>query len=263
MSTYNNHGRLNILDVHRKLNQKQEKKSVCYEKVLQICQKRIVALAERDKTCCMYEFPEYVVGYPLFDLNACMEYCKTSLIASGFWVEYYFPNKFYISWDFAEIKQKKQDAKKQIPLSALSSLTMKPSVEPPTYTKTLQPQQPQQQAHRQQLQPSTPSVVSQPTMPTHSPYIPTSLQNKITNPLPTQPLKYNPFDVYVTPEENKTNVTNNTFFPKNPLSTNAKQLQPNIPNDNVKTMMNLLTSSIGSQKNIFDYKPSGKLALNI
>ena len=91
MTTYNNHNRLNILDVHRKINQKQEKKNICYEKVLDICQKRIVALADRTQTCCVFVFPEYVVGFPLFDLNACMEYCKQSLIASGFWVEYYFP----------------------------------------------------------------------------------------------------------------------------------------------------------------------------
>ena len=46
------------------------------------------------------------------------------MVASGFCVDYYFPNKFYISWDFEEIKQKKNEVKKQIPLSTLSTLSI-------------------------------------------------------------------------------------------------------------------------------------------
>ena len=294
MSSFNMHGRLNILDLHRKINQKQEKKSVCYEKVLDICQKRIVTLAEREKTCCVFEFPEYIPGYPLFDLNTCMEYCKRSLIASGFWVDYYFPNKFYITWDFQEIKEKKNEAKKQIPLSVLSSLAVVPSQgqsNQQTHNKKhvqTQRQTNAQQVDQQQLtsqlnnnsniQSSThthlnPSQMQQINQLQYMQNIPSELQQKMMTPLPIAPLKYDPFDVHVnTPDTSMNSISskpiNNTFFPKNPmeykttptLSTwNESQQSPNI-----KEMMGLLTSSIGTHhKNIFDYKPSGKLSLNI
>ncbi len=253
MNSFNIHGRLNILDVHRRINQKQEKKSVCYEKVLDICQKRIISLAEREKTCCMFEFPEYVIGYPLFDLNACMEYCKKSLVASGFWVDYYFPNKFYISWDFDEIKQKKNDAKKQIPLSALSTLAI--------------PQAPKQLTQNPDVATQQTTQINIPPphqLPPQIPYVPSVLQQKITSPLPLTPPKYNPYDVHIPPSNTEVSKpTNNTFFSKPP-----SELKSTIQNathaTNIKDMMGLLTSSIGNNnKNIFDYKPSGKLSLNI
>jgi len=286
------HARLNILDIHRKINQKQEKKSVCYEKVLDICQKRIVTLAEREKTCCMFEFPEYIPGYPLFDLNTCMEYCKRSLVASGFWVDYYFPNKFYITWDFQEIKDRKNEAKKQIPLSALSSLAVNTS-QTPNQSRNVQPLQ------TQYKQTNTPQITQQPLAPqlydnsntypnTHNNLntsqmqnnkqlqymqnIPSELQQKMMTPLPLAPPKYDPYDVNVvnvgtpsTQTHNMSKPINNTFFPKNPMEYKPSPTwNTNQQSSNIKDMMGMLTSSIGNQhKNIFDYKPSGKLSLHL
>jgi hypothetical protein len=288
MAAFNMHSRLNILDVHRKINQKQEKKSICYEKVLDICQKRILALAERDKTCCLFEFPEYVPGYPLFDLNSCMEHCKKSLVASGFWVEYYFPNKFYISWNFEEIKGKKNEAKKQIPLSALSSLAMVPSDQNKQNTQNTQntqnnftnPMQTRSQTQSiGQIQMPPPPNIQPQTQYMHS--IPSELQQKMTTPLPVAPPKYNPFDIHInTTQTTNANTqssksTNNTFFPKNPIEyktewnnqhTSDNKVIPTSPNNfkHMNDMMGLLTSSISTHnKSVFDYKPSGKLSLNV
>jgi hypothetical protein len=285
MNSFNMHGRLNILDIHRKINQKQEKKNVCYEKVLDICQKRIVTLAEREKTCCMFAFPEYIPGYPLFDLNTCMEYCKKSLVASGFWVDYYFPNQFYITWDFQEIKDRKNEAKKQIPLSALSSLAVLPTPSQ-TNSNNLQSTMPMPTIPYRQT--STPQIAQQPVVeltmqsntftstPNHlntsqmqqnkqlqyMQNIPSELQQKMTTPLPLAPPKYDPYDINISTQTNNMSPSskpiNNTFFPKNPIEYTNQQPS------NIKDMMGMLTSSIGNQhKNIFDYKPSGKLSLNI
>ena len=111
--------RLNIHDVQRRLHEKNEKKILCYDKVLEICHKRILSYTDREKTHCYFEFPEYIIGFPLFDLNACMEHCKKHLVASGFLVIYHFPRKFYISWDIDEIKEYKTWQRKTTPLTAL------------------------------------------------------------------------------------------------------------------------------------------------
>lgn len=299
--------RLNILELHRKMNQRNEKKSVCYEKVLEICNKRILNQTERDKTNCLFEFPEYVAGYPLFDLNSCIKYCEKQLVANGFLVKYYFPNKFYISWDFEEIKKDKEEQRKKTPLVAVlpttknnannannanansvKQLAIAPNQTSSTQQGSLSLQHLQQQilpSHQQQYQPPQalqPPQVSQPlqslqqsqasqqsqqsqqSQPSHASIglpqqtiVPSALHAKMTAPLPTSLPKYDPFDLYSpsihTPSPNskgfaeqsdgkKASAIDNSFF--------------------ANSFKQTLTSGIGSSK-MFDYKPSGKLTLNI
>lgn len=240
--------RLTIIDLHRKMSEKNEKKSLCYEKVLEICNRRVLSSADRHKTSCLFEFPEYVIGYPLFDLNACMDYCKKQLVANGFLVNYYFPNKFYISWDYEEIKKHKEEQRKQTPLIAALPqnpllLKAQPQVQAPQAPHTQQvPQvshaQPVQQV--QHVQPQRASLLET---------IPDEYAAKIAKPLPESPPKYDPFDIHSGTDKKtvsppKPSAIQNTFF--------------------ANSFKDMLTSSIGSnQKTLFDYKPSGKYTLNL
>jgi hypothetical protein len=285
--------RLNIHELHRKIHQKNEKKSVCYEKVLEICHKRIISSTEREKTSCLFEFPEYILGYPLFDLNACMEYCKKQLCSNGFLIEYYFPNRFYISWDFEEIKRHKAEQRRQTPLIAIlpntktvlhsNQLTQyipnpTPDINQQTISQSMQPRRDPNnvdivnnvsnakrtsettQKNVMNMMPkfqSTPISVIHHDAPkaqtplSHNLFSP-QFHDKITTPIPTSPLKYDPFDVYHVEQTSLSNsskntkhgVLDNTFF-----SGNLKQM---------------LSSGIGSsQSTVFDFKPSGKLSLNL
>lgn len=96
--------RLNILELHRTINEKNNRKNECYDKVLEICHKKINMAANHRQLRCMIEVPEYVCGYPLYDLNNCIKYLLDSLKVNGFLVKYYFPKVLYVSWDFEEIK---------------------------------------------------------------------------------------------------------------------------------------------------------------
>lgn len=275
--------RLNIIELHRKMNQKNEKKNVCYEKVLEICNKRILVQTERDKTRCLFEFPEYVPGYPLFDLNACIQFCERQLVVNGFLVKYFFPNKLYISWDFEEIKKHKEDMKKKTPLGVLlppkitrnqpqliqepmgshqqpttnfdmnsdNMVTSKPQQQPKVSTPLPQLHQALQQTMQsvQSVQTTQPTFVSN-----QQPIIPSALQAKMTAPLPTSLPKYDPFDLYsqsihspdgkggTISEPKKASAIDNSYF--------------------ANSFKQTLTSGIGASK-IFDYKPSGKLTLNL
>lgn len=260
MLSYNHSDKLTIMDVQRTLNQKQEKKFVCYEKVLQLCQKRIITLAEQEKKCCFFIFPEYVIGFPLFDLNACMEHCKKCLINNGFWVEYYFPNKFYISWDIEEIKLKKHQEKQKLSLSTLTNFALpKKQIKqnqinnpPPSKKELPLPKPPPPQNQNIHMNNNIPPV--------QEPIIHPNLQQKITAPLPIAPLKYNPDDIFENMSSNDSKTKNNTFFSFNPLQNKTINT-----NNNMNDMLQMLSSSIGTQqnKNLFDYKPSGKLSLNL
>jgi hypothetical protein len=277
--------RLSIHDVQRRLHEKSEKKLLCYDRVLEICHKRIISSTDREKTNCYFEFPEYIIGFPLFDLNACMEHCKKHLTANGFLVKYHFPNKFYISWDINEIKEHKSLQKRITPLSAMvtqtaitkspqkikrdmkllknvSTHTLETNKIPPVVGQHVQkqpvhpeqPQQPQQpQQSQQPQQPQQPQQSQQPQQPTKqimqpltqslpTPSVfntmPFDMYKKITQPLPTTPLKYDPNDIAP-----QSSVLDNTFFP-----TNFKQM---------------LSSDIGASQKKTHQRVSNKLSLNI
>ncbi len=103
--------RLNILDLHRTINEKKERQSVCFENVLGKIHKKIEKSAAEKKLRCVYEIPTFIFGLPLFDLNDCIEFVMNELKVNGFIVKYYFPNMLYISWDFEEINKEKGEKK--------------------------------------------------------------------------------------------------------------------------------------------------------
>ncbi len=278
--------RLNIHDVQKRLHERTEKKTLCYDKVLEICHKRIIASTDREKTNCVFEFPEYIIGFPLFDMNACMEHCKKNLMASGFLVQYHFPNKFYISWDIDEIKEHKAQQRRNTPLSAIVPTPKKQtktdtnqgstSTTQITPQKTLQnnPQNTFQNTLQNTLQKNPQNTfqntlqntfqntpqntfqnTQQTTLPNNQALIPQpiprpevfkhmsfDMYQKITQPLPTAPLKYDPNDIQFSTDVKGT-VLDNTFFPNN-----FKQL---------------LASDIGASNKKATKKQSGTLSLNI
>ena len=99
--------KLNILDLHRTISKKQQKRIECFDKVLELCHKKIMSLSENQQLRFFYEVPEFMLGFPLYDINACITHVLESLKANGFLAIYYFPRYIYISWDFEEIEKHK------------------------------------------------------------------------------------------------------------------------------------------------------------
>lgn len=102
---------LNILELHRTINEKKSLKNEVFEKLLSRCHRRIEMMAENQKVKCFFEVPEFVVGYPLYDVTKCIEYMLDALKKNGFLVKYYFPKILYISWDLDEIANKPPEPK--------------------------------------------------------------------------------------------------------------------------------------------------------
>ncbi len=107
--------KLNIFELHRTINEKKQRKSECYEKVLEICHKKVITATEHKQLRILFEVPEYVYGFPIFDINECIIFLLKNLKSNGFLVKYYFPKILYISWDFDEIKKtEEQETQKDI-----------------------------------------------------------------------------------------------------------------------------------------------------
>jgi len=124
--------RINILELHRMVNEKKEKHNGCYEKVLDMVHNKIKRSAQEKCLRCLFEVPNYVFGFPLFNLNECIEYIVKELKANGFVVNYYFPNKIYISWDFDEINEVKHLERSQsepnLPAKRFNNGQLKPKM---------------------------------------------------------------------------------------------------------------------------------------
>lgn len=105
--------KLNILDLHRTLNEKKIKKDLCFDYILNLCHKKIIYQTDHGKTNCFYEVPLYVLGYPLFDISNCIEYLKHKLELEGFKIIYYFPKYLYMSWAINEVNKTKIHALQQ------------------------------------------------------------------------------------------------------------------------------------------------------
>jgi hypothetical protein len=100
---------LNILQLHRTITEKKQRKHEAFEKVLNICHRRIKTSAEYERLKTIIVVPEFIVGYPIFNMNECLEFVIHALKKNGFLVKYFFPKILYVSWDFEEIDiEKKQ-----------------------------------------------------------------------------------------------------------------------------------------------------------
>lgn len=117
--------RLNILELHRTINEKNMRKTETYEKVLEICHRKITLGSETKQLRCMFEVPEYIPGYPIFDLNSCIKYLLTTLKSNGFLVKYYFPKILYISWDFDEIREDSRPKTSEVPQQVQQNISLR------------------------------------------------------------------------------------------------------------------------------------------
>jgi hypothetical protein len=84
---------------------KEERKKKSFHKVIEFCSKKIQQNAIRNATWCMYEIPEFIIGYPIYSLNECIQYVYEFLIKKGFRVDYYFPRILFVSWEMPVKKQ--------------------------------------------------------------------------------------------------------------------------------------------------------------
>jgi len=84
-----------LAKIHKK---KQRAKTKTYETILDKCHNQIRNMARRDQTFCYYIVPLYVMGLPLYDINACIVYILLSLKKKGFNVQMTDPQTIYISW---------------------------------------------------------------------------------------------------------------------------------------------------------------------
>ena len=90
---------LNIHDIALTIKKKNERRLECFEKILLQVTSRIRQGVNINMFSCLFEIPEYLLGYPVYDLNECLTFIIDKLKTNGFYVDYYFPRVLHISWN--------------------------------------------------------------------------------------------------------------------------------------------------------------------
>ena len=70
-----------------------------YEKVLGNCYRKVREHVIRDQKYCFFPIPEYIAGFPLFNINHCVCFIVKKLNQAGFQTKFIAPNIIYIHWD--------------------------------------------------------------------------------------------------------------------------------------------------------------------
>jgi len=76
----------------------QQKKLDVYNKILNKIYNKIKIVNKRKKMDLIYEIPNYIFGFPLYDNRTCLVFIMSSMRKNGFVIKFNFPNILYISW---------------------------------------------------------------------------------------------------------------------------------------------------------------------
>lgn len=89
---------------------KETNRTRSFDQIMELCHRRIRNIASYGGMNCFYEIPGVLVGFPLYNLEECIQYVVEKLRGTGFLVQLLPPPQIgvvYISWDPQEIKPKR------------------------------------------------------------------------------------------------------------------------------------------------------------
>jgi hypothetical protein len=101
---------INLNDLYSIQKKKAQNRTVCFDKILQLCHNRIKTIASFNGQNTFFEVPGFMIGFPLYNLNEALDYIVNALRKNGFLVQL-LPEPhiavIYISWDPEELKPPK------------------------------------------------------------------------------------------------------------------------------------------------------------
>lgn len=89
---------ITVKDIHEKQKRREGKRKEVFEAILEECGKLIKKSDDMRQTFCIYNIPELLIGYPLFNMNECIGYLMSELQKRGFQTHYLFPKNIVVSW---------------------------------------------------------------------------------------------------------------------------------------------------------------------
>lgn len=123
---------LSLNELYAMRTRKQQSRVVSFDRVLELCHRRIRTVASYGGMNTFYEIPGMLIGYPLYNIFDCMDHITNSLRRTGFLVQILPPPNvcvLYISWDPKELHPEKSVLPRRPPHT----------IEPPRRTTPVSP----------------------------------------------------------------------------------------------------------------------------
>jgi len=88
-----------VSDIHKKQKQREKNRLKIYEVITARCFKKIKEVSLNEETFCFYILPEYLPGYPIYNMTECVVFMLNVLKEKGFNARYCDNYTIYISWN--------------------------------------------------------------------------------------------------------------------------------------------------------------------
>jgi hypothetical protein len=101
---------INLQELYSMQKKKLQNRRKCFDHIIELCHRRIRTVSSYCGQNTFYEIPGFLVGYPLYNLNECIEYVVEALRKNGFLIQILPPPQIgviYISWDPRELRPQK------------------------------------------------------------------------------------------------------------------------------------------------------------
>ena len=98
---------IKMSELHKLKEKKENIKKISYDRIIELCQRRIRNIASHGGQNTFYEIPGMLVGYPLYNIYDCTNYVVDFIRKNGFIVQILPPPHIcvlYISWDHNDLK---------------------------------------------------------------------------------------------------------------------------------------------------------------
>lgn len=92
----------NINEIQKKQTEREKSRVQLYEKIASRCFKRIKEVASNEDVYCFFRLPEYIPGYPIYNMTECVMFLLNLLKEKGFNARYCDGFMIYITWNFSK-----------------------------------------------------------------------------------------------------------------------------------------------------------------
>lgn len=106
---------VNLDELYERRREIQEQKEAIYKRILSRILKKIKTTSrlKHEEQFCFYVVPEVIIGFPRYDVQACIEYVIEKLEENKLFVKYTHPNMLFVSWQHYIPSYERKDIKKK------------------------------------------------------------------------------------------------------------------------------------------------------
>jgi len=118
-----------VNEIHKNQKEKESRRLKIYENISNKCFKKIKETANNEQTYCFFQMPEYMPGYPIYNMTECTMFILNLLHEKGFKARYCDSFIIFISWNLPKANlrliENRQEPKVEKSSNVINELNLK------------------------------------------------------------------------------------------------------------------------------------------